>query len=189
MASSSSPSFSEQGLSPPEHFYLMSWKTKNELGGRQFFNNLHTFRDYLASPVVSLCMHHRHGRFHVASMKTTSLSCPLPIFTNYILPKIFDTREYHFLQVNTICIPKQLPLKHVNSPLCQAMQATFKQNSHLVIHYYRVWRKTVALKAEASEIKFITCYFKSSLIQFGWFSTTAVCNVPVGITTSIVTNL
>ena len=90
------------------------------------------FQEYLASPVMSLCMHHRQSRFHVASIKTTSLSCPLPIFTNYILPKIFDTRGYHFLQVNIICIPKQLPLKHVNSPLCQAMPATFKQNSHLV---------------------------------------------------------
>ena len=99
-----------------------------------FCNNLHTFRDYLASPVVSLCMRHRQSRFHVTSIKTTSLSCPLPLFTNYILPKIFDTRGYHFLQVNVICIPKQLPLKHVNSPLCQAMPATFKQNSHLVKH-------------------------------------------------------
>jgi len=40
---SSSASFSEQVLSPPEHFDLMSWKRKNELDGKQFCSSLQSF--------------------------------------------------------------------------------------------------------------------------------------------------
>ena len=63
-----------------------------------FCNNLHTFRDYLASPVVSLtaeqvscCLHEEHQPF-------------LP--TSNIHPKIYDTSGCHFLPVNIICLLK-----------------------------------------------------------------------------------
>ena len=78
---------------------------------------------YLTRPLMSLCVHDRQGWLH-GHLRATYFPCPLPIFTDNVLPEIFHTSRQHFLRLQIMAIAINLSLIHVNCPLRKPMMTT-----------------------------------------------------------------